>query len=69
VLAGAPGSEEKVRGSGSERRRSSVPPDEEPAQEVGDMVLKGKTIVSALRAPYPYGGEFVSRFLFALRGS
>src|ERR1700722_7261831 len=37
-------------------------------EEVGDMmILTGKTIVSALRAPYPYGGEFVSQFLFALR--
>ena len=31
------------------------------------MILTGKTIVSALRPPYPYGGEFVSQFLFALR--
>jgi phospholipid/cholesterol/gamma-HCH transport system permease protein len=36
--------------------------------EVGDMmILTGRTIVSALRPPYPYGGEFVSQFLFALR--
>ena len=29
-------------------------------EEVGDMmILTGKTIVSALRPPYPYGGEFV----------
>src|SRR5438270_9737903 len=31
------------------------------------MILTGKTIMSALRPPYPYGGEFVSQFLFALR--
>src|SRR5436190_561224 len=37
-------------------------------EEVGDMmILTGKTIVSALRPPYPYGGEFVIQFLFALR--
>src|SRR6266513_2542584 len=37
-------------------------------EEVGDMmILTGKTIVSAIRPPYPYGGEFVSQFLFALR--
>jgi len=37
-------------------------------EEFGDMmILTGRTIVSALRAPYPYGGEFVSQFLFALR--
>src|SRR6187200_2553475 len=31
------------------------------------MVLTGKTIMSALRPPYPYGGEFIGQFLFALR--
>jgi phospholipid/cholesterol/gamma-HCH transport system permease protein len=37
-------------------------------EETGDMiVLAGKTIVSALRPPYPYGGELVSQFLFALK--
>jgi phospholipid/cholesterol/gamma-HCH transport system permease protein len=37
-------------------------------EEVGDMmILTGKTLVSALRPPYPYGSEFVGQFLFALR--
>ena len=37
-------------------------------EEVGDMmVLTGKTAWSALRPPYPYGGEFVSQFIFVLR--
>jgi phospholipid/cholesterol/gamma-HCH transport system permease protein len=37
-------------------------------EEVGDMmILTGRTISAALRPPYPYGGEFVSQFLFALR--
>jgi phospholipid/cholesterol/gamma-HCH transport system permease protein len=37
-------------------------------EEFGDMViLTGKTIWSALRPPYPYGGELVSQFLFTLR--
>jgi phospholipid/cholesterol/gamma-HCH transport system permease protein len=37
-------------------------------EEIGDMmILTGRTISSALRPPYPYGGEFVSQFLFALR--
>jgi phospholipid/cholesterol/gamma-HCH transport system permease protein len=37
-------------------------------EEVGDMmILTGRTITSALRPPYPYGGEFVSQFLFVLR--
>jgi phospholipid/cholesterol/gamma-HCH transport system permease protein len=31
-------------------------------EQVGDMM-----ILSALRPPYPYGGEFMSQFLFALR--
>jgi phospholipid/cholesterol/gamma-HCH transport system permease protein len=37
-------------------------------EQVGDMmVLTGKTIVSALRPPYPYGTEFVQQFMFCLR--
>src|SRR6266851_1776965 len=37
-------------------------------EEIGDMmILTARTITSALRPPYPYGGEFVSQFLFALR--
>ena len=31
------------------------------------MVLTGKTLISAIRPPYPYGGEFIGQFLFALR--
>jgi phospholipid/cholesterol/gamma-HCH transport system permease protein len=37
-------------------------------EEIGDMmILTGKTVMSALRPPYPYGEEFVSQFLFVLR--
>jgi phospholipid/cholesterol/gamma-HCH transport system permease protein len=37
-------------------------------EEIGDMmVLTGRTVVSAVRPPYPYGEEFVSQFLFVLR--
>jgi phospholipid/cholesterol/gamma-HCH transport system permease protein len=37
-------------------------------EQVGDMmILTGKTIVSALRPPYPYGIEFVQQFMFLLR--
>ncbi len=37
-------------------------------EEFGDMVLlTGRTVSSALRPPYPYGGELVAQFLFALR--
>src|SRR5215203_3746507 len=31
------------------------------------MILTAKTLVSALRPPYPYGTEFVQQFLFMLR--
>ncbi len=31
------------------------------------VILTARTIASAVRAPYPYGGEFVSQFLFAMR--
>src|SRR3954462_3844160 len=37
-------------------------------EQIGDMmILTGKTMVSAVRPPYPYGGEFLSQFLFALK--
>ena len=37
-------------------------------EQVGDMmILTGKTVISAIRPPYPYGGEFIGQFLFALR--
>ncbi len=37
-------------------------------EETGDMiVLTIRTLVSALRPPYPYGNEFVLQFLFTLR--
>src|ERR1051325_8563789 len=37
-------------------------------EEAGDMViLTGKTVVSAIRPPYPYGDEFAAQFLFALK--
>ncbi|HEY1451611.1 MAG TPA: ABC transporter permease, partial [Solirubrobacteraceae bacterium] len=37
-------------------------------EEFGDVVLlTGRTCVSVVRPPYPYGGELVSQFLFTLR--
>src|SRR6059058_3014751 len=37
-------------------------------EQVGDMmVLTGKTVLSAVRPPYPYGTEFVQQFMFALK--
>jgi phospholipid/cholesterol/gamma-HCH transport system permease protein len=36
--------------------------------EVGNMmILTTRTIVSAIRPPYPYGGELVNQFAFALK--
>jgi phospholipid/cholesterol/gamma-HCH transport system permease protein len=37
-------------------------------EQVGDMmILTGKTIVSAIRPPFPYGTEFIQQFMFMLR--
>jgi phospholipid/cholesterol/gamma-HCH transport system permease protein len=37
-------------------------------EQVGDMmILTGKTLISAVKPPFPYGIEFVQQFLFALR--
>ena len=37
-------------------------------EQVGNMmILTGKTITATVRPPYPYGGEFISQFLFALQ--
>ncbi len=45
-----------------------VAPGRNALEQAGDvMILTGKTVMSALRPPYPYGGEFVQQFLFALR--
>jgi phospholipid/cholesterol/gamma-HCH transport system permease protein len=45
-----------------------APPARNLLEEFGDMMLlTGRTILSAVRPPFPYGGELVSQFLFALR--
>jgi phospholipid/cholesterol/gamma-HCH transport system permease protein len=37
-------------------------------EQVGNMmILSGKTLVATVKPPLPYGGEFVSQFLFALQ--
>lgn len=37
-------------------------------EKVGSMmILTAKTITAAVRPPYPYGGEFLSQFIFALQ--
>jgi phospholipid/cholesterol/gamma-HCH transport system permease protein len=51
--------------AGSER---ALLPVKHLLEEFGDMmILTGRTIASALKPPHPYGGEFVSQFLFTLR--
>src|SRR5712692_10916288 len=53
---------------GRQRLAGSLLPARNLLEEVGDMMLlTGRTISSTLRPPYPYGGELVSQFLFALR--
>jgi len=43
-------------------------PTKNALEQVGEvMVLTGKTLLSAVRPPYPYGMEFVQQFLFLLR--
>jgi phospholipid/cholesterol/gamma-HCH transport system permease protein len=73
TLAGAgaasPGSGSvDVRQGARELAGRALLPTRNVFEEVGDMmILTGKTIRSAIFPPYPYGGEFVSQFLFALR--
>ena len=46
----------------------TLDPVREGLEEVGDMlILTGKTVVSAVRPPFPYAGEFVAQFMFTLR--
>src|SRR5665648_903667 len=55
-------------GYGGELLKRALLPARTLLEEVGDMmILTGRTISSALRPPYPYGGEFVWQFLFVLR--
>jgi phospholipid/cholesterol/gamma-HCH transport system permease protein len=54
--------------AGPARLQRAFGPFRRALEEFGDVVLlTGRTIVSAVRPPYPYGGELVSQFLFALR--
>jgi phospholipid/cholesterol/gamma-HCH transport system permease protein len=58
----------RVGDQAAELLRQGLLPGRNFLEEVGDvMLLTGRTISSALRPPYPYGGEFVSQFLFVLR--
>jgi phospholipid/cholesterol/gamma-HCH transport system permease protein len=58
----------RASGAFGELAERGTRPTRSVMEEVGDMMLlTGKTISSALRPPYPYGGEFVSQFLFTIR--
>jgi phospholipid/cholesterol/gamma-HCH transport system permease protein len=66
----------RVPAPGSSRRRAATvsaverlsQPGRHVLEEFGDMmILTGRTITSALRPPYSYGGELVAQFLFTLR--
>src|SRR5580698_969652 len=66
ALSGA-GSDGASR-TGPDMLRRALLPARNMFEEVGDMmVLTGRTVVAIVRPPYPYGGEFVWQFLFALR--
>jgi phospholipid/cholesterol/gamma-HCH transport system permease protein len=55
-------------GRGDPPRARLLRPGRALLEEFGDVVLlTGRTLGSAIRPPYPYGGELVSQFLFALR--
>jgi phospholipid/cholesterol/gamma-HCH transport system permease protein len=59
-----PGGRRDLRG----RAERVLDPGRHLLEEFGDMmILTGRTISSALRPPYPYGGELVSQFLSTLR--
>jgi phospholipid/cholesterol/gamma-HCH transport system permease protein len=59
---------ERDGGRGPETVRRVWQPALDGFEAVGDvMILSGKTVMSALRPPYPYGDEFVDQFLFVLR--
>ena len=64
-LGGAESARGRARRGGIRR---ALPKTRGLLEEIGDMViLTGRTILSALTPPYPYGGEFVSQFIFCLR--
>jgi phospholipid/cholesterol/gamma-HCH transport system permease protein len=73
-LAGGASSTQRAGGVGGGARRArdvagrAFLPTRSLLEELGDMMtLTGRTVMSAIRPPYPYGGEFVSQFLFTLR--
>jgi phospholipid/cholesterol/gamma-HCH transport system permease protein len=69
---GTPGAPQPARPAAAAARAGAraeraLQPARRALEEFGDVVLlTGRTISSAARPPYPYGGELVSQFLFAL---
>jgi phospholipid/cholesterol/gamma-HCH transport system permease protein len=62
---GCVGAEEKMVRSVADR---AFLPAKSLFEQVGNMmILTGKTITATVRPPYPYGGEFISQFIFALQ--
>jgi phospholipid/cholesterol/gamma-HCH transport system permease protein len=69
MTTGGAGTKAAINGAGARRvmERMAMPA-RHVLEEFGDMmILTGRTISSALRPPYTYGGELVSQFLFTLR--
>jgi phospholipid/cholesterol/gamma-HCH transport system permease protein len=59
------GAEEKMVRSVADR---AFLPAKSLFEQVGNMmILTGKTITATVRPPFPYGGEFISQFIFALQ--
>jgi phospholipid/cholesterol/gamma-HCH transport system permease protein len=67
-VAGGGAVSEGAGRTGTAVLRRALLPARNVFEEVGDMmILTGRTVVAIVRPPYPYGGEFVWQFLFALR--
>jgi phospholipid/cholesterol/gamma-HCH transport system permease protein len=72
VIRGEPSSRGESRGdipaSAREAAERALSPSRGAMEQVGDLIiLAGRTIVAAVRPPFPYGEELVSQFLFVLR--
>jgi phospholipid/cholesterol/gamma-HCH transport system permease protein len=65
---GIAGADSPSSPAGGDLTRRTFLPVRNVLEEFGDMMLlTGRTISSALRPPFEYGGELVSQFLFTLR--
>lgn len=65
MRSGVGPTEERMVGSAVNR---AFLPAKSMFEQVGEMmILTARTIVSAIKPPYPYGEEFIGQFLFALQ--